>query len=410
MNAYRALARGERPRDARAWLQTVALNVCREHYRRAGRRPVEVSFDPGAGERSLDSDPGDLVLDPPGPEFCDVVRGLSCLPFNQRAALVMREFEGRSVAEIATALEVSVPAVEALLFRARRSLREQLEEKLTCAEAEHAISRQLDGSLARRERGRLRAHLRECGDCAALARRVRAQRSALRSLALLPLPASLRLCKLGGSGAAAASAAGSTGALGPAGGSLVTTLGGAVGAKVAVATIAGLAAIGIGYEAEHPRVPHVASSNRPKLPAATPSARRSPMLVAAHRVGQGARLSHSRGSADKSPLGRTDHIPARRAFGYLRKDHSHLAVRNGHSHLAALSAASLVAPGVPAARHSPTSKRGHRSDRHAPTRSSRHTSNRPSSTKVGQRSAQTGGHTAQPPPAKRPQSGSGRNP
>ena len=88
----------------------------------------------------------------------------------------MRELEGRSLAEIAVTLRVSVSAVEALHFRARRSLREQLEEKLTCGEAELAISRQLDGALPRSERGRLRAHLRECRDCAALARRVMAQR------------------------------------------------------------------------------------------------------------------------------------------------------------------------------------------------------------------------------------------
>ena len=144
LNAYRALERGETPRDARSWLQAIALNVCREHYRSAGRRPEEVS---------LDDDPGELVLEPPGPELGDVVRGLSCLPFNQRAALVMREFEGRSLIEVAAALEVSTSAVEALLFRARRALREQLEEKLTCGAAERAISRQLDGALARTRTG-----------------------------------------------------------------------------------------------------------------------------------------------------------------------------------------------------------------------------------------------------------------
>ena len=235
LNAYRALERGETPRDARSWLQAIALNVCREHYRSAGRRPEEVS---------LDDDPGELVLEPPGPELGDVVRGLSCLPFNQRAALVMREFEGRSLIEVAAALEVSTSAVEALLFRARRALREQLEEKLTCHDAERAISRQLDGALARRERGRLRAHLRECGDCAALARRVRAQRSAIRSLAFLPLPASLRFSKLLGGGAVSASATAGV----PAGGSLFPTLAGSIAAKLATVALAGAAVVGIGYK------------------------------------------------------------------------------------------------------------------------------------------------------------------
>ena len=44
------------------------------------------------------------------------------LSFNQRAAIVMRELEGRSYQEIAGVLGLSVSAVEALLFRARRNL------------------------------------------------------------------------------------------------------------------------------------------------------------------------------------------------------------------------------------------------------------------------------------------------
>ena len=61
----------------------------------------------------------------------------------------MRELEGRSYKEIAAALEVSESAVETLIFRARRALREQLEGSLTCGQAEQLLSRQLDGELAR---------------------------------------------------------------------------------------------------------------------------------------------------------------------------------------------------------------------------------------------------------------------
>jgi hypothetical protein len=113
----------------------------------------------------------------------------------------MRELEGRSYAEIAAILDLSTSAVETLIFRARRALREQLEGSLTCGEAEFAISRQLDGRLPRQERGQLRAHLRECPECAAFARRQRAQRGALKSLALVPVPGSLGSF-FGGGGAA----------------------------------------------------------------------------------------------------------------------------------------------------------------------------------------------------------------
>ena len=60
LNAYRALEQGEQPRDPGSWVRAIALNVCREHYRREGRRPDEVS---------LEDDPGELVLEPPGPEL-----------------------------------------------------------------------------------------------------------------------------------------------------------------------------------------------------------------------------------------------------------------------------------------------------------------------------------------------------
>jgi hypothetical protein len=86
---------------------------------------------------------------------------------------------------------VSNAQVETLLFRARRTLREELEGSLTCHQAERAISRRLDGLLDRAERKQLKSHLRECDDCARFARSQRSQRTALRALANVALPASL---------------------------------------------------------------------------------------------------------------------------------------------------------------------------------------------------------------------------
>jgi RNA polymerase sigma-70 factor (ECF subfamily) len=183
MNAYRAFQRGERPEKAQNWLIAIAHNVCRQRFRQTARRPTEVSFEDDIADR--------LVQDDDIPTGEDIRRALGHLAFNQRAALVMRELEGRSYAEIAEILDLSTGAVETLIFRARRALREQLETSLTCGEAELAISRQLDGRLGRNEKGALRAHLRQCEECASFARRQRAQRSALRSLAAVPIPASL---------------------------------------------------------------------------------------------------------------------------------------------------------------------------------------------------------------------------
>src|SRR2546423_3320232 len=200
--AYRSsVERGTRPEKPQNWLIAIAHNVCRQRFRQSARRPSEVAFE---------DDIADAIADEETPSGEDIRRALSHLAFNQRAALVMRELEGRSYAEIAEILDVSTSAVETLIFRARRALREQLEGSLTCGEAEFAISRQLDGRLPRQERGQLRAHLRECPECAAFARRQRAQRGALKTLALVPVPGSLSSFFGGGSAAVWTRLAGKT--------------------------------------------------------------------------------------------------------------------------------------------------------------------------------------------------------
>jgi RNA polymerase sigma-70 factor (ECF subfamily) len=113
LNAYRAFQRGERPMRPRNWLIAIAHNVCRMRWRQAGHRPREVA---------LDDAPEPVALEHDHPSIDEVLEALSHLTFNQRAAIVMRELEGRSCNEISETLGVSLSAVEALLFRARRNL------------------------------------------------------------------------------------------------------------------------------------------------------------------------------------------------------------------------------------------------------------------------------------------------
>jgi RNA polymerase sigma factor (sigma-70 family) len=182
LNAYRAFKKGEVPRGQRNWLIGIAHDVCRNRAHQAALSPEQVEFEDTAIT---------LVPDEEGPSEQDIRRALGRLPFNQRAALVMREVEARSYQEIAEILHVSVNAVETLVFGARRALREQLEGSLTCHEAERAVSRRLDGRLRRSERGSLRKHLRECEECTAFTRSQQLQRTALRQFARVPLPKSL---------------------------------------------------------------------------------------------------------------------------------------------------------------------------------------------------------------------------
>jgi RNA polymerase sigma factor (sigma-70 family) len=243
LSAYRAFQRGERPYRPHNWLIKIAHNVCRQRFRDSSRRPHEGEFDEGLAAATTRDD----VI----PTAGEIRRALGFLAFNQRAALVMRELEGRSYAEIAQVLDLSVGAVETLLFRARRALREQLEGGLTCEEAELTLSRLDEQRLSSSERGPLRAHLRECKDCAVLERRQRAQRAALDNLGAVPLPASLAGSFFG------------SGAVG--GGVAVGGMG--IGAKIAAVLATGLVATGVGREAIQ-AVRASDTSSSPKKPAA----------------------------------------------------------------------------------------------------------------------------------------------
>ena len=230
LNAYRALEQGVRPRKPSNWLLTIASNTIKQRFRQEQTRPKQVEFVERATEAATEDDEG--------PSVGELLVALSKIPPQQRQAIVLREFEGRSYAEIAEILGVTTTALETLLFRARRSLAEELQHQLTCTEAQSAISRAVDGRLGRKERRRLRDHLSECPDCARFASLQQRNRRALKGLMLVPIPLSLTFFK-GFEGTA-------TAATMPA-----ATSGAAVGATMAAggATGGGLFAGGIAVKA-----------------------------------------------------------------------------------------------------------------------------------------------------------------
>ena len=257
VNALRALERGEAPRNPSSWLIAIAQNVVRQRWRQAAARPAEVELVQDVPAMSVEEDV----------ELEELVRALQRIPPTQREALVLRELEGRSYNEIAELLGLTTAALETLLFRARRSLADELENLVTCQSAELAMSKQLDGRLSRKEKRRLDDHLAECSDCARLAQTHSRQRRAFKGLAVLPLPIGLALFKgvpdaaaaaslptIGAGGitsngagtAAAAAGAGGT-ATGAAGGAAVGGSLVAVGFKVAAVIVAATVATGAAY-------------------------------------------------------------------------------------------------------------------------------------------------------------------
>jgi RNA polymerase sigma factor (sigma-70 family) len=119
LSAHRALLNGSRPREPAAWLAAIARNECWARIRMRLREPLpsdtlETRVAGGADPVAEALRRADLAA---------LWAAIDALPSAQRDALLLREFGGLSYGELADALAVSEPAVESLLFRARRRLR-----------------------------------------------------------------------------------------------------------------------------------------------------------------------------------------------------------------------------------------------------------------------------------------------
>ena len=121
LNAFRGIQRGVDPEFESAWLYKIAQNVCLTRQRSSSRRRRVES--PGDLEAMHDyvpahqADPDELIRLP---------EALESMPEQQRRALLLREWQGLSYKEIAGELDLSQAAVETLLFRARRTLANEL--------------------------------------------------------------------------------------------------------------------------------------------------------------------------------------------------------------------------------------------------------------------------------------------
>ena len=115
------------------WLLKITRNLVFNELRRAKRRAqVPLQSDPGSEEIPLK----DEINPAPDASLLEnelqraIEQAIMQLPESQRMALVLRRYEQLSYEEIAEVLDLSVPAVKSVLFRARTELRSRLSKYL----------------------------------------------------------------------------------------------------------------------------------------------------------------------------------------------------------------------------------------------------------------------------------------
>jgi RNA polymerase sigma-70 factor (ECF subfamily) len=101
------------------WIYRIAHNLCIDRIRK--RRPETELHEQGSS--SVDRPSGLFARKETA---VAVQKALAELPERQRAALTLVHYEGLAADEAASVLEISIEALESLLARGRRTLRESL--------------------------------------------------------------------------------------------------------------------------------------------------------------------------------------------------------------------------------------------------------------------------------------------
>jgi RNA polymerase sigma-70 factor (ECF subfamily) len=130
LKAYRQLSRFESRANFSTWLHRIAVNCSIDLIR--GRKHQEAGHDApdlealdSADDQRVDPSPERLMLSTEVQE--KVNRAMEGLTHMERAAFVLRHFEGQSIEEISHALGLKANAAKHSIFRAVRKMRLALE-------------------------------------------------------------------------------------------------------------------------------------------------------------------------------------------------------------------------------------------------------------------------------------------
>jgi RNA polymerase sigma-70 factor (ECF subfamily) len=117
LRAFRGFHRFDAGSDIRAWLYTILYRARTDAFRRQGRSPRTVEM----------ADEGGPAVPPPqeaAAASSDLAGAVAALPETFRAAIVLRDIEDLSYADIARILEVPIGTVMSRIHRGRALLRQ----------------------------------------------------------------------------------------------------------------------------------------------------------------------------------------------------------------------------------------------------------------------------------------------
>ncbi len=135
--AFFALHQYDHTYEFSTWIFRIALNVCRDHFRR--KKFLFFSLNTPVGEEE-ETEWGDLIeqnsfLDPDGELSNQELReelekAIDHLPLKFKEVIILRHLEGLSYNDISRITNLPVGTVKTYLHRARKKLREELKDYL----------------------------------------------------------------------------------------------------------------------------------------------------------------------------------------------------------------------------------------------------------------------------------------
>lgn len=129
VQAWRNLDRYRGEASVFTWLYRIATNQALMKLRRKQLQLVDIDDAAAAQQPQTPPSPAPAERAEAAELRAFVAERIRELPFEYRAALVLRDIEGLSNEEVAETLEISLPAAKSRIHRARMQLREQLQQR-----------------------------------------------------------------------------------------------------------------------------------------------------------------------------------------------------------------------------------------------------------------------------------------